>query len=186
MTTQTANPASAHQRLAAFLTGKTPERVFVEPTCHPALPTGFCFCEQSPLAVFRLAWRGFWLETLLRLPWNGPKLWYLRRLGAKIGNNVYISASAWIDPLFPQLLTIEDQVFIGMGARILTHEFRVDQFRAGKVVLRSGAFIGAFSVIGSGIEVGNNATVAACAVVGRDVPAQATAIGNPATMVPRM
>lgn len=183
MNAEATDPAAARARLKEFLAGKTPDSVFIEPACHPALPTGFCFCEESLLATLRLIWRAWWLETLLRLPFNGLKVWHLRRLGAKIGKNVYISAGVWIDPLFPQLLTIEDQVFIGMNARILTHEFRIDEFRAGKVVIRSGAFIGAFSVIGAGIEIGANATVAACAAIGRSVPANMTAIGNPATHI---
>jgi len=173
----------AQERLRRFLSDGTEERLFRQPTCHPARPTGFCFCEHSAWQTLKLCLRGALLDVVMKLPFNRPKLRLLRRLGARIDRNVYISAGAWIDPVFPQLLTIEDEVFIGLGARITLHEFRRDEFRAGRVILRRGAFIGGCAMIGCGVEIGEGATVAAGAVVGRDVPAGCTAIGNPARIV---
>jgi len=82
-------------------------------------------------------------------------------MGARIGKNVHIAANVWIDPLYTKLLTIEDNVFIGLSAKIMLHEFRIDTFRVGKVILRKGAFIGGFALIGCGVEIGEGATVAA-------------------------
>ena len=67
----------------------------------------------------------------------------------------------------------------GMGAKIAMHEFRIDEFRAGKVTIRKEAMIGAFSIIGCGVEIGERATVAAGAIVGRDVPPGATILNAP-------
>ncbi len=171
--------------LARFLAGETTERVFRYPTCHPARGSGFCHCDQSVLKTLRVYLRGALLELVLNLPWNGLKLRLLRSMGAKVGHSVYIAVGAWIDPVFPQLLTIEDEVLIGMRARIFTHEFRRDEFRAGKVILRRGAIVGAHALVGCGVEVGRDATVAPGAAVARDVPADCTALGNPARIVPR-
>ncbi len=171
--------------LQRFLRGETAARLFRYPTCHPGRPTGFCFYEHSLLKTLRLCLRGALLQSVLRLPFSGPKRRLLRRLGAKIGQHVVISAEAWIDPVFPELLTVEDEVFIGMGVRILTHEFRRDEFRAGRVTIRRGAFIGGYAIIGCGVEIGEDATVAAGALVGDDVPAGCTVIGNPPRIVPR-
>jgi acetyltransferase-like isoleucine patch superfamily enzyme len=171
------------KRLQEFLTGLTPERIFTHPTPHPALPTGFCYCDDSFLATLWLTIKGWLLETVLRLPFNRPKISLLRKMGAKIGKDVYLSASVWIDPLYPQLLTIEDCVFIGMFTRITTHEFRINEFRAGKVLIRRGAFIGGGAMIGCGVEIGEDATVAAGCVLGKNVPQGATAIGNPARII---
>jgi acetyltransferase-like isoleucine patch superfamily enzyme len=124
------------------------------------------------------------LLTVLRLAWNGPKLRLLRRCGAKVGTNVFISTDVWIDPAFPQLLTIEDEVMVGVGARIALHEFGPAHFRAGRVTIRRQAVIGGFALIGHGVEIGEGAVVAGGAVVGRDVPAGALAIGNPARIMP--
>ncbi len=171
--------SEAKARLAEFLSGRTDERVFVHPTCHPSSPTGFCVCQGSILRRLWFYTLAGTLELLLSLPFNRPKLWFLRRLGATIGSRVYISAKAWIDPIYPALLTIEDDVFVGVGAKIATHEFRIDEFRAGKVIIRKEAMIGAFSIIGCGVEIGERATVAAGAIVGRDVPPGATILNAP-------
>lgn len=173
----------ARRRLACFLSGETSERLFRHPTGHPARGTGFCYCDRSLLAAVGICLRGGLLELVLRLPFNRPKLWLLRRLGAEIGEHVYISAGAWIDPVYPQLLTIEDEVVVGVGARVFTHEFRRDEFVAGRVTFRRGAIIGAHSLIGCGVEIGEDATVAPAAAVARDVPARCTALGNPARIV---
>ena len=172
--------AEAKRRLERFLKGKTEERLFRCPTGHPSRPTGFCWCDASAGKMLRLYVRAAILAVVLKLPFNDLKVRLLRRLGARVGRNVFISAGAWIDPTFPQLVTIEDDVFIGMNAHILTHEFRIDEFRAGKVILRRGAFIGGFALVACGVEVGEDAVVAGGAVVGLDVPAGTVATGNPA------
>jgi len=78
--------------------------------------------------------------------------------------------------MFPELLTIEDGVLLGTGAKVCLHEFGIDQFRAGKVILRRGALVGGMAVIRCGVEIGAGAVVALSAVVTRDVPSGCTAI----------
>ncbi len=168
-----------------FRQGRSRERLFVHPTCHPAEPTGFCYCEGSPWRAILFYVKAVLLGLVFRLPVNAPKVWVLRRLGARVGAGVYFSPGVWIDPTFPELVTIEDGVFFGMGAKLFTHEFRIDQFRAGRVIIRRGAFIGGFAIIGCGIEIGQRATVAACSVADRDVPAEATLIQPPARILRR-
>lgn len=175
----------AHRRLSDFRCGKTAERLFVHPTCHPSQPTGFCYCEGSLWRAARFYTKALLLGSVFKLPFSGPKVWMLRRLGARVGRNVFISAGTWVDPMFPELLTIEDGVFFGMGVRIFTHEFRIDEFRAGKVIIRRQAFIGAFAVLACGVEIGERAVVAACSVVARDVPPGATLISSPPRIVKR-
>jgi acetyltransferase-like isoleucine patch superfamily enzyme len=87
------------------------------------------------------------------------------------------------DPLLPQLLTLEDHVFVGSGARVCLHEFRASGFVAGRIIIRRRAIIGAWALLGPGIEIGAGAAVAAGAVVGRDVPPACVALGNPARIV---
>jgi acetyltransferase-like isoleucine patch superfamily enzyme len=172
----TADPTDAYRRLADFRRGRTDERLFVHPTCHPSSPTGFCYCEHSLGKALRFYLKALVLGLAFKLPYNGLKAWVLRRLGARVGNRVFFSAGTWIDPMFPELLTIEDSVFFGMGAKVLTHEFRIDEFRAGKVIIRRGAFIGGFATIACGVEIGEGATVAACSVAYCNVPPGATLV----------
>lgn len=173
----------ARRRLAAFRRGETEERLFVQPTGHPSGPTGFCFCEGSIAGAVI-----FWIKAIaLRLaflqPWNAAKVWTLRRLGARVGRRVYFSHGVWIDPTFPELIRIEDEVFFGLGAKVFVHEFRIDEFRAGRVAIRRGAFIGGFAAVVPGVEIGEGAVVAAFSVADRDVPAGATLIASPSRIV---
>jgi acetyltransferase-like isoleucine patch superfamily enzyme len=157
--------------------------VFEHPIPHPSRPSPFCYCGRSFLRATVFYLKAGLMQLILQLPWNAPKIWILRRRGVKIGQNVYISAGVWIDPLFPDLLTMENDILIGVGARIATHEFRIDTFRAGRVTLRSGSVIGGFSLIRNGVEVGEGSTVGGGAVVDRNVPPGTTVIGNPARVV---
>ena len=172
------------ERFKQFLAGKTTERFFSWPTCHPSRPTGFCPCDQAWPATLWFYFKSTLLLTALKLPFNTLKIALLRWSGAKVGCNVFISADVWIDPSFPELLTIEDEVMLGVGVRIFLHAFDRDHFEAGRVLLRKGVIVGGFALIGHGVEIGEGAVVTAGAVAGRDVPAGRTAIGNPARSVP--
>lgn len=123
--------------------------------------------------------------TALKLPFNRIKIALLRAAGASIGENVFISTDVWIDPTYPQLLTIEDSVMVGVGVKIAMHEFTPDEFRAGRVAIRRGAVIGGFAMVGLGVEIGEYAVVASAAAVARDVPSCYMAVGNPARSFPR-
>jgi hypothetical protein len=174
----------AIERFKLFRSGQTSERIFRHPTCHPSLPTGFCPCDQAWPATLWFYFKSTLLLTALKLPFNTLKVAMLRWSGARVGRNVFISTDVWIDPAFPELLTIEDEVMVGVGAKIFLHLFNPDCFQAGRVVLRKNVIIGGFALIGLGVEIGEGAVVAAGAVVRRDVPAGMAAIGNPARIAP--
>lgn len=175
----------AYRRLRAFRAGPSDVRLFAHPTCHPAEPTGFCYCEGSLWRALAFYAKAIVLGIGFRLPSNWAKIWLLRRFGAQVGHGVYFSPGVWIDPTFPELVTIEDGVFFGTGARVFTHEFRIDEFRAGRVIFREKAFIGGFAIVACGVEIGAGSVVAACSVADRDVPAGATLIASPARILRR-
>jgi len=179
----TPNLKQGLERFQEFRAGRTAERLFSWPTCHPSHPTGFCPCDQAWPATLWFYLRSTLLLTALKLPFNGLKIAMLRRAGARVGRDVFISTDVWIDPTFPELLTIEDEVMLGVGVRIFLHAFDRDHFEAGRVLLRKRAIVGGFALIGPGVEIGEGAVVAAGAVAGRDVPAGRAAIGNPARTV---
>jgi hypothetical protein len=179
------NLKDAYRRFREFRLGKTEDRVFTHPTCHPSETTGFCPCEDSYRKATWLYAKGMLLELVFKLPFNGLKVWLLRRLGARVGSKVHFCPRVRIDALFPELLTIEDSVFFGSGAKVFLHEFGPDEFRAGKVLVRRGAFVGGLAVIRCGVEIGQRAVVAACAVVASDVPPGCTAISPPARIIRR-
>lgn len=175
----------AYRRLSEFVQGTGQDRLFRQPISHPSARSGFCYCEHSLIKAVWFLFRAVVFAVAAHCPSSGLRAWILRRWGAQIGANVTISPGVWIDPTFPRLLTFEDNVFIGTGARITTHEYRMKEFRAGRVILRNGALIGGFAILGCGVEIGAGATVAPGALVGRDVPPHATAIGNPMRIIRR-
>jgi acetyltransferase-like isoleucine patch superfamily enzyme len=82
------------------------------------------------------------------------KILIYRLLGVKIGKGVYIAPEVLIDPTFPNLITIEDYCIIGWRVNLLTHEARVNSFRIGRVTIKRGAVIGAFSTVRAGVTIG--------------------------------
>ncbi len=119
-----------------------------------------------------------WTCRYLPLPsWKAP---LYRLTGMKVGRNVSVAVMATMDLFFPELITIGDNTVIGYNATILTHEFLPDQLRTGEVRIGNEVMIGANATLLAGVEVGDRATVGAMALVSRDIPGGAFAVGVPA------
>ena len=103
----------------------------------------------------------------------------LRWIGVNIGKDVFIAASAMLDPQFTELITIEDNVIIGMSSHIFTHEVTHTHIRLGKVHIGKNALVGALSTLRSGVSIGANSVVAMDAFVTQDVPFQTLILGVP-------
>ena len=109
-----------------------------------------------------------------------------------IGDNVGISQCALVAI---DNITIEDDVKIGGGVKIYTSDFHslnpnirktnddISNRKKAPVVIHKNAFIGAFSIILKGIEVGENSIVGAGSVVTKSIPANEIWAGNPAKFI---
>lgn len=99
--------------------------------------------------------------------------------GCLLGNNIKIHCSVYIC----QFSTIEDDVFIGPGARFLND---LHPPCGGCMVgprIKRKARIGGSAVLMPGIEIGGEALVGAGAVVLNDVPNRMVVAGNPARII---
>ena len=133
--------------------------------------------------------------------WHRAQIRRGARIGAEctIGRDAYIDADVHIGDrvkiqnaaLVYHGVTVEDGVFIGPNAILTNDRFpraitasgdvaRGSDWVVSPIRLRTGSSIGAGAVVVAGNEVGRYATVAAGAVVTRDVPDHALVAGNPA------
>jgi acetyltransferase-like isoleucine patch superfamily enzyme len=138
------------------------------------------------LSKVRQNWRSFWVLLANSLPISPLKTAIYRLLGMKIGRGVYIAPSVLIDPLYPELITLEDGSFLGIGCRLLTHEVTVNNFRVGRVVIGSGSVIGGYATVRSGVSIGKKVTVGLGSFVNRDVKDGLTVVGTPAREIAPM
>lgn len=104
----------------------------------------------------------------------------------RIGKNVFINH----DCSFLDIggITIEDEVLIGPKVSIITEDHPLNPaerkaLTVKPVVIKRNAWIGAGVIILSGITVGENAVVAAGAVVNKDVSANTVVAGVPAKVI---
>lgn len=107
-------------------------------------------------------------------------------LFTRIGKNVYINhACSFLDM---GTITIEDDVLIGPKVNILTegHPLNPAERKAllvKPVIIKRNVWIGAGATILPGVTVGENAVVAAGALVNTDVPANTVVAGIPAKVI---
>lgn len=103
-----------------------------------------------------------------------------------VGKNVYVNHACSMLAL--GTITIEDDVLIGPKANLLSEGHPLDPNNrkamvVSPVVIKRNAWIGAGATILPGVTVGENAIVAAGAVVSKDVPANTVVAGVPAKVI---
>lgn len=91
-----------------------------------------------------------------------------RKTGMKIGKNVSLFGSNF-DIFFPELIEIGDGSVVGNKTSILTHEFLPNSWRKGPIKIGKNVTIGTMTVVLPGVEIGDDATVAAYSLVNRNV-----------------
>lgn len=141
---------------------------------------------------------------------EGTRIWHQAQVreAVTIGKNCIVGKGVYIDfevvvgdnvkiqngAMLYHGLTVEDGVFIGPQACMTNDEFPRaitpegelkgnDDWTVGPIVIRSGASIGACSVILPNVTIGRFALVAAGAVVTRSVPDHGLVVGVPARLV---
>ena len=139
-------------------------------------------------------WKLRWSSTATSIPhflaMNMPirrlRVFFHKMRGTKIGKNVRIAHNVFIEGSRPWLVTIEDGVMIGPGVIIVTHDSSYYTINCeipyiyGEVKICEGSYIGAGSIILSGVTIGKKSIVAAGSVVTKDVKPNTIVAGVPA------
>ena len=128
----------------------------------------------------RVAWNFLIISLARVLPWFNVKNFLYRRLGMKVGRDVAFGLMAMVDIFWPELIEVGDNSIIGYNTVLLAHEFLIDEYRIGPVVIGRNVMIGANCTVLPGVVIGDGAVVAAHSLVNRDVPAGAVVGGVPA------
>jgi putative colanic acid biosynthesis acetyltransferase WcaF len=106
--------------------------------------------------------------------------WYL-----SIGDYCWIGEDVWIDNLAP--VTVASHVCISQGAYLCTgnHDWSAPNMRlfSKPIRLETGSWIGARSVVGPGVTVGEGAVLSIGSVATRDLEPFGIYAGNPATFI---
>ena len=169
---------------------------------------GFNYSEEEygNVSLFRVLkqffqniWRK-WLSNMMDWailePFNPRKLRpaIIRKMGAKVGKNVFVGDHVVIDLGHADLIEIEDYAHITGGCRLLCHQRDLNDYcigdnaalcgyRLGKIHIGKGCMIGMETIIMPGVTIGEGAIVGAGSLVTKDIPAWTVATGRPAKVV---
>ena len=124
-----------------------------------------------------------------------PYLW--KKMGCKVGKNVFIGYGVWLDFNYAHLIEIGDNVHITNMCLLLCHQRDIDQYAVGddssslpykkdKIIIEDGVMIGMNTTIMPGVRIGKGSIIGAKSLVVEDIPSWAIAAGNPAKIIKKI
>lgn len=124
------------------------------------------------------------IETARYTPFLPVKNWLYRTfLKMEVGKKTAFALKVTPDTMFPERIKVGSDTIIGFNTTILAHEYLVDEYRLGDVVIGNRVMIGANTTILPGVTIGDDAIVSAMTLVNKDVPPGAFAGGNPMRII---
>ncbi|MBD7945650.1 MULTISPECIES: acyltransferase [Psychrobacillus] len=127
----------------------------------------FIFIQAARYSPF-LSWKNFFYRTFLRM---------------EVGKETSFALMVMVDVMFPERIKVGNNTIIGYNTTILAHEYLIDEYRIGDVIIGDRVLIGANSTILPGITIGNDAIISAATLVNADVPEGCFVGGNPMSII---
>lgn len=117
-------------------------------------------------------------------PFLSVKSWMYRTfLRMEVGEKTAFALMVMPDIMFPEKIKVGSNSIIGYNTTILAHEYLIEEYRLGEVVIGDEVMIGANSTILPGVVIGDGAIVSAGTLVHKDVPAGSFVGGNPMRII---
>lgn len=117
-------------------------------------------------------------------PFLSVKNWLYRTfLRMEVGEKTAVALMVMMDIMFPEKIKIGRNSVVGYNTTILAHEYLIEEYRLGEVVIGENVLIGANTTILPGVIIGDGAIVSAGTLVNKDVPAGAFVGGNPMRII---
>jgi len=152
--------------------------------------------EGRPLAGMRVKARiaaSMLLSDLAkRVPNSGLACGLQKMRGVHIGEDVFIGREVHIDEMYPEHITIESNVSIGMRTMIFAHSNPTNSIYLKEnyyprtirdVHIENGVWIAPGCLILPGVRIGAKSVVGAGSVVVKDVEPLSVVAGNPARLI---
>jgi acetyltransferase-like isoleucine patch superfamily enzyme len=121
-----------------------------------------------------------------------PYLW--RKMGCKVGKNVFIGQGVWMDFNNANLIEIGDNVHITNMCLLLCHQRDISKYSHGVdssslpyikagITIEEGVMIGMNSTIMPGTRIGKGAIIGANSLINGYIPAWTISAGSPAKVI---
>ena len=124
------------------------------------------------------------IEIARYTPFLSMKNWLYRTfLKMEVGEKTSFALKVTPDTMFPERIKVGSDTIIGFNTTILAHEYLVNEYRLGDVIIGDRVMIGANTTILPGVEIGDDAIVSAMTLVNKDVPAGSFVGGNPMRII---
>ena len=121
---------------------------------------------------------------------NKIKLKRWIKAGLIVGKDFQMERGVTIDPSFPWLVTIGDNVTLAPECMLLCHDGSskklIGYSKIGEIKIGNNVWIGGNVCVLPGVTIGDNVVIGAGSVVTKDIPANCLVAGNPGKIIKRL
>lgn len=152
-------------------------------TRYPVKGANSLWHIYQTVSFFKVAKNFIFIQIGRYTPLRLKRWLYRTFLRMKIDRETSLALMVMPDLMFPEKITIGRNTIIGYNTTILAHEYLIDEYRLGDVIIGDEVMIGANCTILPGVTIGDGAIVSAATLVHEDVPAGAFVGGNPMKLI---